>query len=72
LAGETEWLLETGNPLHAELYAKMQSQLLRPRVIVDYKRRAFVYPPGNGIANITSYLHRSTGERYSLERNEKR
>lgn len=47
LAGETEWLLETGNPLHAELYAKMQSQLLRPRVIVDYKRRAFVYPPGN-------------------------
>ena len=25
----------------------MQSQLLRPRVIVDYTRRAFVYAPGN-------------------------
>lgn len=47
LSGEIEWLLETGDPLHAELYAKMRSQLLRPRVIVDYKRRAFVYPPGN-------------------------
>lgn len=47
LRGDMEWLLETGEPLHAEFYAKARSQLLRPRVIVDYTRRAFVYEPGN-------------------------
>jgi len=25
----------------------MEAQLLRPRVIVDYTRKAYVYPPGN-------------------------
>ena len=47
IEGDYEWLMETGQPLCEELYAKMQSQLLRPRVIVDYTRKAFVYEPGN-------------------------
>ena len=45
--GDYSWLMDEKRPLCQELYAKMQSQLLRPRVIVDYTRRAFVYAPGN-------------------------
>ena len=45
--GDTEWPMQAGKPLCRELYAKMQCQLLRPRVVVDYTRRAFVYAPGN-------------------------
>ena len=47
LRGEISWLMEKDSPLCQELYAKMRSQLLKPRVIVDYTRRAFVYEPGN-------------------------
>ncbi len=45
--GDYEWLMQTGKPLCEELFAKMQYELLRPRVVVDYTRRAFVYKPGN-------------------------
>lgn len=39
-------------PLHPhglvrELYAKMRTEGLRPKTIVDYTREPFVYPPGN-------------------------
>ena len=47
LRGETGWLMQKESPLCRELYAKMRSQLLKPKVIVDYTRRAFVYEPGN-------------------------
>lgn len=47
LDGNLDWLKNSTDPLCRELYAKMQSQLLRPKVIVDYTRRAFVYPTGN-------------------------
>ena len=47
LRGETGWLMEKDEPLCRELYAKMRSQLLKPKVIVDYTRRAFVYVAGN-------------------------
>lgn len=45
--GDIDWMMDSDRPLCQELYAKMRSQLLRPRVIVDYTRRAFVYKPGN-------------------------
>ena len=47
LSGDFEWLLQKKSTLCQELYAKMRGQLLRPKVIVDYTRRAFVYGPGN-------------------------
>lgn len=47
LAGRYEGLKETGDPLLLELYTKLHSQLLRPKNIVDYRREAYVYPPGN-------------------------
>lgn len=34
-------------PLVKELYVKMQNELLRPRTIVQYKREAYIYKPGN-------------------------
>lgn len=45
--GDICWLKESDRPLCRELYAKMHSELLRPKVIVDYTRRAFVYKAGN-------------------------
>ena len=47
LRGERQWLLEREDSLCREFYVKMQYQMLRPKVIVDYSRRAFVYGPGN-------------------------
>ena len=45
--GDTDWMPACGRPLAVELYAKMKSQRLQPRTIVDYTRIPFVYAPGN-------------------------
>lgn len=47
LEGDLEWMLYSDRPLLRELYAKMRSQGLRPKTIVDYTREPFVYSPGN-------------------------
>lgn len=47
LEGQTDWMTATDRPLVRELYAKMQSEQLRPKTIVDYTREPFVYAPGN-------------------------
>lgn len=47
LAGDTDWMRSSGRDLVWELYQKMTAQLLRPRVIVEYAREAYVYAPGN-------------------------
>jgi len=47
LAHDTEWMAKSAKPLVVELYSKMKSGQLRPKTIVDYKREAFVYGPGN-------------------------
>lgn len=47
LQGEIDWLMQKKAKLCQELYAKMRGQMLKPKVIVDYTRRAFVYEPGN-------------------------
>lgn len=45
--GNLEWMMDSGRPLVQELYSKMLWQGLRPKIIVDYTREPFVYPPGN-------------------------
>lgn len=45
--GSWEWMKDSDRPLVRELYAKMRSQGLRPKTIVDYVREPFVYAPGN-------------------------
>ncbi len=45
--GDIEWMKDSDRGLLVELYSKMKSKLLRPRVIVDYTREPYVYRPGN-------------------------
>lgn len=45
--GDTGWMLHSGRALLVELYARMKTQGLRPKTIVDYERIPFVYGPGN-------------------------
>lgn len=47
LNGDVTWMAASGRALLIELYAKMKSQGLRPRVIVEYTRTPFVCAPGN-------------------------
>lgn len=47
LEGDLSWMPHSGRTTVWELYTKMNSQLLRPKTIVDYLREPFVYPPGN-------------------------
>ena len=47
LGGDTGWMAESGRALVWELRQKTASELLRPRVIVDYTREAYVFGPGN-------------------------
>ena len=45
--GKLDWMLESEYGLIRELYAKMRTQQLQPKTIVDYIREPFVYAPGN-------------------------
>lgn len=47
LAGDCEFLLDSGNPLLIELYSKIKGRGLHPKTIVCYDREAFSYAPGN-------------------------
>lgn len=48
LAGDLHWMRDARDrPLVLELFAKMKTQGLRPKTIVDYTREAFIYAPGN-------------------------
>ncbi len=59
LDGDISVLRENGTPLCLELYGKMFYQQLRPKNIVDYKREAFIYPPGNVRVTLDSDLRTS-------------
>ena len=45
--GDYTRMVTAKEPLITELYSKIMSQGLRPKVIVDYTREPFVYAPGN-------------------------
>lgn len=47
LCGDIDFLRYSEQELLRELYVKMKSELLRPKVIVEYSREAFVCPEGN-------------------------
>jgi len=47
LSGEYGALKKSGDPLMLELYTKLHCELLRPKIIVDYLREAYVFPAGN-------------------------
>lgn len=45
--GDTLWMASDRRGLVVELYAKMKTQGMRPKTIVDYERIPFVYKEGN-------------------------
>ena len=45
--GVTGWMAEDDRPLVRELYARMTTEGLAPKTIVEYTREPFVYAPGN-------------------------
>ena len=47
LAGDLSWMNDPSRPVVVELYSKMRSQGLRPKVVVEYRREPFVFGPGN-------------------------
>lgn len=47
VAGDIVWMRDSGEELLRELYAKMVSERLEPKTIVDYTREPFIYAPGN-------------------------
>lgn len=47
LAGEFDFLLDRPENVLRELAVAMRCEGLRPKTLVDYKRRPFVYGPGN-------------------------
>ena len=47
ISGNYDLLAEADEPLLKEFYIKLCSEQLRPKLIVDYRRRAYVYPYGN-------------------------
>lgn len=53
LDGDAAFLL-AGDALQRELYAKLKTEQLRPRAIVDYRREPYVYAPGNVRVTIDS------------------
>lgn len=57
LAGRYEFLLTSGNSLFEEMYGEIIVKRLRPIVVVDYIREAYVYPAGNVRITFDKYLH---------------
>lgn len=47
LNGCVDWMADGGEDLICEMYFKMRTQGLKPKIIVDYIREPFVFGPGN-------------------------
>lgn len=45
--GNYAWMRQSTNPLITEFYAKLLSQQLRPKTIVDYTREPYLFSVGN-------------------------
>ena len=57
MAGRYEFLLSQGNPLFEEMYGDIIVNRLKPIVMVDYIREAYIYPAGNVRITFDKYLH---------------
>ena len=55
----SDWMLESSEPLVRELYCKMKSQQLKPRVLVSYVREPYIYDAGNVRVTFDSQIRTS-------------
>lgn len=67
LGGDTGWMMAHPSGLVRELYCKMNSQLLRPRVLVSYVREPYVYAVGNVRVTFDSQIRSTLFHRRFLE-----
>lgn len=65
LQGNPTPLLSLGHPLANEMYLKYRCDFLRPKVIVEYVREAFVYPSENTRITFDKSL-KTSYENYNL------
>ncbi len=59
LTGDIDFLKGCESRLQADLYIQMKTMLLRPVVVVDYEREAYIHPLGN--VRVTFDLKLKTG-----------
>lgn len=57
------WMLKHPQPLVRELYCKMKTQQLRPRVLVSYVREPYIYEAGNVRVTFDSHIRASLFQR---------
>ena len=67
LAGDMGWMISHPSGLVRELYCKMKSQQLRPRVLVSYVREPYVYKAGNVRVTFDSDIRSTLFHRGFLE-----
>lgn len=67
MAGDRQWMKNHPSALVRELYCKLTTQQLQPRVLVSYEREAYTYPPGNVRVTFDSNIRTSLFHRGFLE-----
>ena len=67
LAGNTGWMMGHSSGLVRELYCKMNTQQLRPRVLVSYVREPYVFAAGNVRVTFDSNIRSTLFHREFLE-----
>ena len=63
LDGDTLWMRDDERELVRELYAKMTTQGLRPKTVVEYTREPFIYGPGDVRVTHGPVRHKAFGSR---------
>lgn len=67
LEGRTDFMITHPNELVRELYCKMKSQQLRPKVLVSYMREPYIYEAGNVRVTFDAEIRTSLFHREFLE-----
>lgn len=70
LGGDDGWMRAHASPLVQELYVKMRTQLLRPKVRVSYLREPYIYAAGNVRITFDSEIRTSLFDRAFLRQQE--
>jgi hypothetical protein len=61
IAGNVSFLVNSQNNMLKDFYVECRSNLLKPVVMVDYLREAYVYPVGNVRITLDTQLHTGLG-----------